>query len=207
MRSLKFSRTKNDCSGDNSAASGSLILLTRTRLLASSRNTAKTRNHQSPTASLGLRASVSGGGAWPTALAKGNSSASKTNSSSCNSSAGVSESGVFCTRAMSRAIARCSGARRGCAARPRRKSAIFSADTKGSMLPVSCACCCARRTAASISTTRFSSRERERLCISSSTCARCSETSVSLTSVTASLAAVSIAKSRAWWALVLASVL
>ena len=42
-----------------------------------------------------------------------------------------------------------------------------------------------------MSTTRFSSRERDRLCINSSNWVRCSETSLKRASVTASLAAVS----------------
>jgi hypothetical protein len=55
--------------------------------------------------------------------------------------------------------------------------ALLRAATRGSRLPVSWACCCAMRMADSMSTTRFSSRERDRLCISSSSWLRCSATS------------------------------
>jgi hypothetical protein len=80
-------------------------------------------------------------------------------------------------RSMSRAIAARRRASRGCAARARRWSAVRSAASSGSALPVSCVCCCARRSADSMSTTRFSSRERDRLCISSSSWVRCRATS------------------------------
>ena len=85
-------------------------------------------------------------------------------------------------------MARCSGLRRGWAARVRRWSADFSAASKGSALPVSWACCWASRSADSTSTTRFSSRERDRLCISSSSWPRCRLTSLRRVSCSASRA-------------------
>ena len=86
-----------------------------------------------------------------------------------------------------------------------RWSPALSAASSGSALPVTCACCSARRTADSMSTTRFSSRERDRLCISSSSCERCSATSATRVSVSASRAAVSRTASCAWRASVRAS--
>ena len=86
-----------------------------------------------------------------------------------------------------------------------RWSADFSAATSGSRLPVSWACCCASRMADSMSTTRFSSRERDRLCISSSSWVRCRDTSLSLASVSAWRAAVSRVCSMAWRAMARAS--
>jgi len=108
-------------------------------------------------------------------------------------------------RSRSLSIARCTGARRGWAARSMRCWALLSAATRGSRLPVSCACCCASRTADSMSTTRFSSRERDRLCISSSSWLRCSATSLIRVSATDSLAAVSRTSSCACRAMVRAS--
>ena len=108
-------------------------------------------------------------------------------------------------RLMSRVIARCNCASRGCAARVTRWSALLSAATSGSTLPVNWACCCARRIADSMSTTRFSSRERDRLWIRSSSWVRCNATSLNLTSDSASRAAVSRVSSWAWRARVRAS--
>ena len=141
-----------------------------------------------------------------TALASGKSSARRTSSSILMSSVGVSDKVVALMRSTSRAMARCSGLSLGCAARNTRWSAVFNAASSGSTLPVSCACCCARRTVDSISTTRFSSRERDRLCISSSSWVRCRATSLNLASDTASLAAVSCASSWAALAIMRASI-
>ena len=135
--------------------------------------------------------------AGTTALASGNSSASRTSSSSLTSRAAVSDTVLALTRPTSRAIERCSGARRGCAARATRCSALLRAASSGSTLPVNWACCCASRIADSISTTRFSSRERDRLCINSSSWLRCSATSLRRASATAARAAVSRASSMA----------
>jgi hypothetical protein len=44
--SLRFSRTKNDCSGDSSAASGDSMRLTRTRLCASLSTSGSSLSHQ-----------------------------------------------------------------------------------------------------------------------------------------------------------------
>ena len=107
---------------------------------------------------------------------------------------------------MSRVIAVRTRASRGCAARERRWSAVRKAASSGSELPVSCVCCCARRSADSMSTTRFSSRVRERLCIRSSSCVRCSATSDRRASSTAWRATASRAMSWAWRASALASI-
>ena len=102
--------------------------------------------------------------------------------------------------------ARCSGASRGCAARATRCSPALSAASSGCTLPVAWACSSARRTADSMSTTRFSSRERERLCISSSSWARCSVSSDTRVSSSARRAAASLTVSCAWRARARASV-
>ena len=102
-------------------------------------------------------------------------------------------------------MARNKGAKRGCATLVKRICDDCNAANSGWTLPVSCDCCWARRMADSISTTKFSSRERDRLCIKSSSCARCNDTSLNLASVTARRAAVSRASSSACLALTRAS--
>ena len=174
--------------------------LTRTRLRASSRTTSQVRSrpraHQACGAAGGLVASCVAVllrllGVWPTAYSVGRSSTSRTRSSSRESSAGVSVMAAALMRSMSRLTARCSGASRGWAARDIRWSAVLRALSSGSALPVRLACCCARRRDDSMSTTRFSSRERDRLCIRSSSCERCRATSLRRVSFTVRRAAVS----------------
>ena len=135
----------------------------------------------------------------------GRSSTRRTRSSSRFSSAGVSVMAAVLMRSMSRTMARCSGASRGWAARVMRWSADLRALSRGSALPVSWACCCARRSADSMSTTKFSSRERDRLCISSSSWVRCRATSLRRVSLTVWRVAVSRATSWASRATVRAS--
>ena len=139
-------------------------------------------------------------------LATGSSSTSRASSSSLSISAGTSVTLAFLTRSMSRATARCRALKRGCAARARRVSADLSAASRGSALPVSSACCCASRSSDSTSTTRFSSRERDRLCISSSSWLRCRLISPSRVSCNASRAASPRASSCASRAKVRASI-
>ena len=174
--------------------------LTRTRLRASSRTTSQVRSrpraHQACGAAGGLVASCVAVllrllGIWPTAYSVGRSSTSRTRSSSRDSRAGVSVMAAALIRSMSRLTARCSGASRGWAAREIRWSAVLRALSSGSALPVRLACCCARRRDDSMSTTRFSSRERDRLCIRSSSCERCRATSLRRVSFTVRRAAVS----------------
>ena len=129
--------------------------------------------------------------ACATALSTGRSSTWRTSSSSRPSRPAVSVTAARVSRSRSRPMALCRGARRGWAARSMRWLADFSAATSGSRLPVSWACCCASRMADSMSTTRFSSRERDRLCISSSSWLRCSATSLTRASATESRADVS----------------
>ena len=133
----------------------------------------------------------------PTAFSNGKVSTKRTNSSNLKSKAGVSATAVALMRSMSRVKARSTGARRGWATLVSRCSAELSAANSGCTLPVSWACCCAKRIADSISTTKFSSRERDKLCISSSSWLRCRATSLSLASVTDRRAAVSRASSSA----------
>ena len=141
----------------------------------------------------------------PTALSKTKLSTARTNSSILMSNVGVSVTGVALICSISRTMARNKGANRGCATLVKRICDDCNAANSGCTLPVSCDCCCARRMADSISTTRFSSRERDKLCIKSSSCARCSATSLNLASVTAKRAAVSRANSSACLALTRAS--
>ena len=96
----------------------------------------------------------------------------------------MSASAAARMRSTSRAMARCTGFRRGCAARWMRWSAACRADTSGCALPVSCDCCRARRREASRSWMRLSSRERESESISSSSWLRCKLTSDRRTSAT-----------------------
>ena len=108
-------------------------------------------------------------------------------------------------RSRSFSIARSTGASRGWAARCRRCRADCRVASKGSALPVSWACCWAMRRPASMSTSRFSSRERERLWISSSSCPRCRATSPKRPSIRLSRAALSLTVSWACLAQALAS--
>ncbi|MCY1171530.1 hypothetical protein D9M73_116430 [compost metagenome] len=216
---------KTACSGAISAASGWSIRLTRNRRRASSRTLSRKRCSQacsacrsnicakvfSSWAAPALAAGAAGAGAALRgvvfmALAIGRSSTSRLNSSSLISRTGTSVRLAARTRSRSLAIARCRGFRRGWAARDRRRSADFSAATMGSTLPVSCACCWASRSPDSMSTTRFSSRERDRLCISSSSCVRCRLTSLMRVSWIASRAASSRVLSWAALARVRASI-
>ena len=179
-RSFRFSRTKNDCSGESKTACGSLMRLTRTRSFNSVCRDCNTRSPHCTTASVGVRAnfglsSTVGGGA----LASGISSISSASSSIFTSKAGVSARAMLLMRARSLATARWTRAKRGCAARERRKSTACKVSTTGSMLPLNWACCCAKASADSMSTSRFSSRARDRLCISSSNWLRCRATSAS----------------------------
>ena len=91
-------------------------------------------------------------------------------------------------RSMSRAMALCTGFRRGWAALAMRSSAASKADTKGCALPVRLACWMANRRPDSMSSTSVSSLERDTLSISSSSWVRCKLTSESLTSATANRA-------------------
>ena len=141
----------------------------------------------------------------PTALSRAKLSTARTNSSILMSNVGVSVTGVALICSISRTMARNTGANRGCATLVKRNCEDCSAANSGCTLPVSCDCCWARRMADSMSTTRFSSRERDRLCIKSSSCARCKDTSLNLASVTAKRAAVSRANSSACLALTRAS--
>ncbi len=109
------------------------------------------------------------------------------------------------SRSRSRSSARITGARRGCAARSMRWRAFLSVATSGCRLPDSSACCWARRMEESMSTTRFSSRERDMLCRSSSSCVRCSDSSAMRASMTEVRAALSRARSWASRARVRAS--
>ena len=102
------------------------------------------------------------------------------------------------TRSMSRAIARRSGSRRGWLMRASRSSALRSATISGSAEPVSVDCWIASRTAESMSDTAFSSRERDSDCSRSSIWPRCSATSETRASISATLAAASRAISSDW---------
>ena len=101
-------------------------------------------------------------------------------------------------------MARSTGASRGWATLDKRFCAACRATNRGCTLPVSSACCCAKPKADSISTTRFSSRERDRLCIRSSSWVRCNATSLKRASSKATLAAVSWVRSWAFLAMLLA---
>jgi hypothetical protein len=140
-----------------------------------------------------------------TSLCTGRSSTRRTSSSRRASRPAVSVTLARASRSRSRVMARWIGARRGWAARSMRCWALLSAATSGSRLPVSCACCWARRMAASMSTTRFSSRERDRLCMSSSSWLRCSADSFTRASSTLRRVLASRASSSAWRARVRAS--
>ena len=215
--SLRFSRRKKVCSGASKMASGWSMRLTRTRPRASSRTTSQLRCkaacHQARSPWLSGGVFVGAGvaarrrvaAAWATAFSTGSSSTWRTRSSRRASRPAVSVTVARVRRSRSRPMARCTGARRGWAARSMRWLALLSAATRGSRLPVSCACCCARRMADSMSTTRFSSRERDRLCMSSSSWLRCSATSLTRASATDRRAAVSRTSSSAWRAMVRAS--
>ena len=178
----------------------------RARLLP--HRAAAARSHQGASAGdrLGLPRDRRRRCAPPTALSAGRSSTPRIRSSSFSSASPSSPLALARMRSMSRAwraaAAPAAAARRarGAGRRP------CSAASSGSTLPVSCACCCARRRADSMSTTRFSSRERDRLCISSSSCVRCSATSPTRVSASARRAAVSRAVSCAWRASVRASI-
>jgi len=130
-------------------------------------------------------------------LRTGHSSTWRASSSSRRTRPGMSASGAFWMRSMSRAMARCTGFRRGWAARAMRWSAACSAEISGWAVPVSWACCCAKRSADSRSWTRLSSRERESVSISSSSWLRCRLTSDSRTSATASRACSSCVRASA----------
>ena len=95
-------------------------------------------------------------------------------------------------------MARRIGSSRGWLARARRSSLCFSVATSGSALPVSADCCIAARIAASMSPTRFSSRERDTERTSSSSWPRCSATSPRRASSRATLAVASRIASCAW---------
>ncbi len=225
-RSLRFSRKKNDCSGDNKAASGCSIRLTRSSALASSRTActalraaASSRclsnqaSSEACTCPFGPAVGVATVGVFcladvfaTMALATGSSSAMRVSSSILIISTGTSVRLAALMRSRSLASARCKGFSRGCAARCRRWAAVVMAAIKGTALPVNWACCCASRKADSMSTTRFSSRERDRLCISSSSWARCKLTSLIRFSCKASRAVSSRALSCAALASVRASI-
>ena len=206
--------------------------LTRSRLLASSRRPSSVRPDQSRSACMSMKLQKDDLGAAPalpaaglatgiaaasvagcaiaaasltTWLTNGKSSIRRTISSSLNSSAGTSVSDALLMRSLSLRMARCTGLRRGWAARTSRCSADFRAASRGSALPVSWACCWASRKLASISTTRLSSRERDRLRINSSSWLRCKLTSLSRVSVASSRADSSRVASCAWRASVRAS--
>ena len=179
--------------------------LRRTKARVSSKITCSPCCHQLGWACGNARLAAVMAATGATALASTSSSASRTSSSSLTSKLGVSLTAADLMRSMSRTIARCNAVSLGCAARSTRWSADRSAASKGSTLPVSWACCWAKRIADSMSTTRFSSRERDRLCISSCSWVRCSEISLSRASNTATRAAVSRASSWAWRALARAS--
>ncbi len=101
-------------------------------------------------------------------------------------------------RSRSRAIARRIGSSRGWLARASRSSLCFRVATSGSALPVRADCCTAARIADSMSLTRFSSRERATERTSSSSWPRCSATSPSRASSSATLAVASCIASWAW---------
>ncbi|OIQ67942.1 hypothetical protein GALL_504770 [mine drainage metagenome] len=121
--------------------------------------------------------------------------------------AAAAMSGVTALR--SRVRSDCTARRRICALglgeRTSRASALCRVAISGCTLPMSCACCCARRKAASMSTTRFSSRERDRLCMSSSSWLRCKATSLRRASSKAAREAVSWASASDWRATARAS--
>ena len=110
------------------------------------------------------------------------------------------------TRSRSCTTARRTRSRRGCALRARRSSACLSVDSSGSVLPVIAACCTATRSAASMSDSMFSSRERVIDCSRSSSCVRCSVFSATRDSSSATLATASRDASWAWRASTRASV-
>ena len=95
-------------------------------------------------------------------------------------------------------MARRTGSSRGWLARASRSSLCFRVATSGSALPVSADCCIAARIAASMSLTRFSSRERDTERTSSSSWPRCSATSPRRASSRATLAVASRIASCAW---------
>ncbi len=211
--SFKFSRKKKAWSGEIKMASGWSMRRTRTRPRISSFTTSQPRCSGAiqagrPDASPAAAAEAAAGrtlaarrwvaAAWATAFLSGSSSTWRSSSSSRASRPAVSVTLALARRSRSSARARCTGARRGWAARSMRCCALLMEATSGCTLPVSWACCCARRTLASMSTTRFSSRERERLCISSSSWLRCRATSLSRVSCTARRADDSCASSLAW---------
>ena len=139
------------------------------------------------------------------ALATGNSSTILVSSSILIISTGTSVRLAVFMRSRSLASARSNGLSRGWAARSKRSLADVMAAINGTALPVSWACCCASLSADSMSTTRFSSRERDRLCISSSSWVRCKLTSLMRFSWPASLAVSSRVASCAALASVRAS--
>ena len=88
-------------------------------------------------------------------------------------------------------MARRTPSSRGWLKRASRSSACFSAATSGSAVPVIADCWTATRTPASMSTSTFSSRDRESDWIRSSSWPRCSDTSATRASSSAILAALS----------------
>ena len=221
--SLRFSRRKKVCSGASSTASGWSMRLTRTRLRASSRTTSQLVcsalcHHAlpdggaapAPAPPLAAWARISAfmrwvSAAWATALSTGRSSTWRTRSSRRASRPAVSVTLVCLRCSRSCSMARCTGARWGCAVRSMRCWALCSAAIRGCMLPVSWACCCDMRSTDSRSTTRFSSRVRDRLLTSSSIWLRCRARSPSRVSTAVRRATASVTCSCAWRATVRAS--